>query len=137
MGPKEKSVRATLATGAVLALLMLSACGGGPTGPGASPSATVLLGGADTVFCGVFNEGTTIVIKDNIFTPADVTIAAGGEVDWDNQDDRTHVIKFDSGTTCGTVMGGQIKKVRFSAAGLFPYHCTIHDNMRGTITVTE
>lgn len=126
-------MRVTLATGAVLALLMLSACGGG--GPPAQPSSSVVLGPNDTVFCGVFNEGTRIEIKNNTFTPPDLTIAAGAQVDWDNEDTVTHVIKFDTGTTCGTVMGGTVKKVRFAAAGIFPYHCTIHTDMRGTITV--
>jgi plastocyanin len=111
---------------------MLSACGGGPA---AQPSSSVQLGPNDTVFCGVFNTGTPIEIKNNAFNPADVTIAAGGEVDWQNNDTVTHVIKFDTGTTCGTVMAGTVKKVRFAAAGLFPYHCTIHTDMRGTVTV--
>ena len=127
-------MRVSLVAGAVMAMLVLAGCGGGgPAGPTAGP--TIALGANDTIFCGVFDEGTPVEIKNNVFTPADVTIAAGEQVDWTNADTATHVIKFDSGTTCGTVMGGTVKKVRFSTAGFFPYYCTIHDDMRGTVTV--
>ncbi|HUP83084.1 MAG TPA: cupredoxin domain-containing protein [Candidatus Limnocylindria bacterium] len=94
------------------------------------------LGHNDTVFCGVFNEGTVVEMKNNQFVPADITIEVNGEVDWKNNDNTTHVVKFDAGTTCGTVMTGQTKKVRFSAPGLYPYHCTIHPDMKGTVTVS-
>lgn len=129
-------MRRAFVTFTVLALALLGACGGGgPGGPTAEPTSSQLLGPNDTVFCGVFNTGTVVEIKDNTFTPADVTIAVNGEVDWKNEDQVTHVIKFDNGTTCGTVMAGQTKKVRFSAAGLYPYHCTIHTDMKGTVLV--
>ena len=128
-------MRAALVTGVVLALGVLAGCGGGGPGPTAQPSSSVLLGPNDTVFCGVFDTGTTVEIKNNAFNPSDVTIAVNGHVDWKNSDAVTHVIKFDNGTTCGTVMGGQTKKVRFSAAGLYPYHCTIHPTMKGTVNV--
>jgi plastocyanin len=136
MDLKEKSVRRALVTGAVLAMFVLAGCGGGgPTGPTAVPTATILLGANDTIFCGVFDTGTPATIKDNAFNPASITIAVGGQVDWKNEDNTTHVIKFDSGTTCGTVMAGTTKKVRFTAAGFFPYHCTIHANMHGEVIV--
>jgi plastocyanin len=129
-------VRRALATCTVLALALLGCGGGGPDlTPQATSSGGLPVGKADTVFCGVFNTGTVIEIKDLKFNPPDVTIAVDGEVDWENNDTVTHVIKFDSGTTCGTVMAGQTKKVRFSAAGIYPYHCTIHPDMKGTITV--
>jgi plastocyanin len=129
-------VRRAFVTCTVLALALVGGCGGGgPAGPTAGPTSSTLLGSNDTIFCGVFNTGTLIEVKNNTFSPADVTIAVNGEVDWKNEDQVTHVIKFDSGTTCGTVLQGQTKKVRFSAAGLYPYHCTIHTDMKGTVTV--
>jgi plastocyanin len=131
---KEKFVRAAVVIGAVLAVFVLSGCGG-PAGPTLVPGPTILLGSNDTIFCGVFDSGTAATIHDNTFDPPSITIAVGEQVDFVNEDDVTHVIKFDSGTTCGTVMAGTVKKVRFSAAGFFPYHCTIHDNMRGEVTV--
>ena len=128
-------MRQVLATFTVLALALLG-CGGGPAlTPQVTPSSGIPLGGNDTIFCGVFNTGTVIDMKDLQFNPPDASIAVNGEVDWKNSDNTTHVIKFDSGTTCGTVMAGQTKKVRFSAAGVYPYHCTIHPDMKGTITV--
>ena len=128
-------MRRALVTLTVFALALLG-CGGCPAlTPQLTPSNGIPLGKNDTIFCGVFDTGTPIEIKNNQFNPADVTIAVNGEVDWKNDDSTTHVIKFDSGTTCGTVMGGQTKKVRFSAAGAYPYHCTIHPDMKGTVTV--
>jgi plastocyanin len=95
-----------------------------------------VIGPNDTVFCGVFDTGTPVEMKDNKFNPADVAIAVNDQVDWKNNDQTTHVIKFDSGTTCGTVMAGQTKRVRFTAPGLYAYHCTIHADMKGTVTVS-
>ena len=129
-------MRRALATFTVLALALLGCGGGGPAlTPQVTSSSGLPAGKADTVFCGVFNTGTPIEIKDRQFNPPDVTVAVNGEVDWKNNDNTTHVIKFDSGTTCGTVMAGQTMKVRFSAAGIYAYHCTIHPEMKGTITV--
>ena len=129
-------MRRALVTCAVLALALLGGCGGG--GPELTPqsSSSVLIGPNDTVFCGVFNTGIPVEMKDNKFVPADVTIEVNGEVDWKNNDQTTHVIKFDNGTTCGTVMAGQTKRVRFTAPGLYAYHCTIHADMKGTVTVS-
>lgn len=133
---REAFVRPALVTCAFLALAMLGGCGGGSSGqPSAAPTSSVLLGPNDTVFCGVFDHGTPVQIKDNAFNPSEVTIAVNGQVDWKNEDSTNHVIKFDNGTTCGTVMAGQTKRVRFSAAGLYPYHCTIHPDMKGTVNI--
>ena len=129
-------MRAAFMTAALLGLASLVGCGGGgPAEPTAQPTPSILLGANDTIFCGVFDSGTPAEMKNNTFTPSEITIAVGGQVDWKNSDSTTHVIKFDSGTTCGTVMAGQTKKVRFSAAGFFPYHCTIHPDMKGTVIV--
>lgn len=129
-------MRRALATVTVLALAVLSGCGGGGPDLTPQPSSSTLIGPNDTVLCGVFDSGTPVEIKDNKFSPADVTIAVNGQVDWKNNDQVTHVIKFDTGTTCGTVMAGQTKRVRFTAPGLYAYHCTIHADMRGAVTVS-
>jgi plastocyanin len=122
----------------VLAFALLGCGGGGPAlTPQVTSSGGLPVGKADTVFCGVFNTGTPVEIKDLKFNPQDVAIAVNGEVDWKNNDTVTHVIKFDSGTTCGTVMAGKTMKVRFSAAGIYAYHCTIHPDMKGAVTVQD
>jgi len=44
---------------------------------------------------------------------------------------------FDSQNGAGKVTGNKGDKFQFTftKAGIFPYHCTFHANMHGTITV--
>ena len=55
---------------------------------------------------------------------------------WVNRDGVTHTVTFDDGVDSGRMSGGSTYTRGFPAAGTFPYHCSIHPTMSGTVTVT-
>jgi len=70
------------------------------------------------------------------YTPNPVSIAVGGTVMWTNNDSTTHTSTSDGGVwNSGAIAPGRTFSQTFSTAGTFPYHCTIHPRMVGTITV--
>jgi plastocyanin len=68
------------------------------------------------------------------FSPASITVAVGGTVTWTNQDGVPHTATGQSFNT-GNLNRGQSGSATFNQAGSFPYHCNIHPNMTGTVTV--
>jgi plastocyanin len=78
----------------------------------------------------------SVSIQGFAFDPADLTVHVGDTVTWTNQDGATHTATADGGAfDTGNIGGGSSKQVTFSTAGTFPYHCSIHASMHGTITV--
>jgi plastocyanin len=78
----------------------------------------------------------TVSIINMAFTPATITVTAGATVTWKNNDNMTHTVtgddnSFDSG---GIGTGSSFTKT-FSTVGTFPYHCSIHPSMTGTVMV--
>jgi len=76
---------------------------------------------------------TSDVYGATAFTPANATIAVGGTVTWRNNDAVTHTSVSSAWT--GQIAPGTEYTRTFAAAGTYPYKCTIHAGMTGTITV--
>ena len=77
-----------------------------------------------------------VSISGNAFSPANLTIAVGDTVTWTNSDARGHTATADDGTwDTGNIANGASGSVTFPAAGSFSYHCDIHPEMTGSITV--
>lgn len=76
----------------------------------------------------------TVVEKNQQFTPSDVQVSVGDVVVFDNQGEDPHEVDID-GKRLGIQDPGD--KVEWTAqeAGTYPYMCTIHPNMTGTVTV--
>ncbi len=71
-----------------------------------------------------------------IFSPAAATIAAGQSVCWQNTSSLVHTVTANDGSSFNGSLGSAGTFTHtFAAAGAFPYHCTIHEGMVGTITV--
>jgi plastocyanin len=68
------------------------------------------------------------------FSPSDVTVAVGGTVTWTNNDSVAHTATGDSFDS-GSLAPGKSFSQTFTAAGTFPFHCSIHSGMTGTVTV--
>jgi plastocyanin len=82
-------------------------------------------------------EGPTVIIKDVAFMAPDVTVAVGGTVTFDNQDNQAHTA---TGTGTGSFATDMIrpatsKTVTFDEAGTFAYICSFHPFMKGSVTV--
>lgn len=72
------------------------------------------------------------------FSPTTVTVKVGTIVKWNNLDYySTHTVTSDNGTTfnSGTIAIGSSYSYTTSVAGTFPYHCTVHGGMNGTLVV--
>lgn len=109
----------------------LAGCSGG--GGGSSPSASPTLPTASRSA-----GGALITIKDFAFHPAALTVAPGTKVTVINKDSATHTVTAtaDKAFDTGQVKSGQT--VTFEAParpGSYPYICTIHPTMNGSLTV--
>lgn len=126
------SVRLSLGAGAVL-LFALAACGGSGT-PTPASSANV---GSAGVNIGAAVE--TINATDQLaFSPTSTSAHVGDVVEWKNTGSIGHTVTFDNQSSLNdpSLNGGGTWQVKFNAAGTYAYHCTIHPQMTGTITVS-
>ena len=70
------------------------------------------------------------------FTPNPATISAGAKLTWSNTDTATHDMVSDSGIwDSGRIAPADHFDFTFQSKGTFPYHCSIHSGMVGTIIV--
>ena len=74
----------------------------------------------------------------NSFSPNPVEVKVGETVTWINDDSGRHTITSKDGTFDSGVMGkGQSYSFTFDKAGQYPYFCSPHPGMVGTVVVTE
>ena len=70
-----------------------------------------------------------------------ITVKKGTTVTWTNQDDADHDVTPDTETadfkTTELFGKGESKKITFNTVGTYPYHCSPHPYMKGTIKVVE
>lgn len=76
----------------------------------------------------------TIVAKDFAFSPSTLDVSVGDTVTFTNEDSAAHDIEID-GQNLGRISNGESVTWTADAAGTFPYVCTIHPSMKGTIVV--
>jgi plastocyanin len=78
----------------------------------------------------------TITIKNFAFSPSTITIKAGANVTWTNEDTTAHQVKEDNGLFLSSVLAnGQSFTYRFTTAGTYNYTCNIHSSMHGKVIV--
>lgn len=87
---------------------------------------------------GGIRPGTVFVaVRDTVFTPDTVTIAAGFPVRWTNEGILYHTVVSDSALWASDLLGRNAWfEVTFDGAGEYPYHCSQHAGMTGTVVVT-
>jgi plastocyanin len=82
---------------------------------------------------------TAEVKIDNFsFAPATLTVAAGTTVTWTNRDDIPHtVVSTDDPRAFRSKVLDTDEKFSytFTKAGTFPYFCSVHPKMTGTVVV--
>ena len=85
------------------------------------------------------NSGTNNLVKiDNFsFAPTTLTIKAGTEVRWKNQDDIPHtVVSADQQTFKSKVLDTDEEfTYTFTKPGTYKYFCSIHPKMTATVVV--
>ena len=83
-------------------------------------------------------EARSIDIRDNRFEPADTTVAPGTTLMWINYDQAQHTVTADDGQfDSGALDPGDIFVVTVEGSGKLTYHCELHPEMKGSVTVGE
>jgi plastocyanin len=78
----------------------------------------------------------SISMKDFMFAPPSLTVKAGSTVTWTNLDQEPHTVVSTSGLfRSGALDTRESFSYRFAAPGTYPYFCTIHPRMVGTVVV--
>jgi len=81
-------------------------------------------------------SGEQVTISDFKFAPETVTVSAGTTVTWTNADSTQHTATADDGSfDSGVLAQNATYSETFDTPGTYTYHCTIHPNMVGTVTV--
>lgn len=128
---------------ALVGATSLAACGSDstninqPSGGNTPPNTISIVPGAQTKGTAAFNPN-----------PLSISLAANPAVTWSNDDQTnsgsysstgvSHNITADDGSSfiSGVLAPGATFQTTFGTTGTFPYHCSIHPTMRGTVTVT-
>ena len=110
-----------LATAATTAF----SCGSDNNGPAATGNVSIVSGASTK---------TTTAFSPNPYTSS----LATPEVKWANNDNVVHHLVSDTPLfDTGDLSANATFTFAFLAAGTYPYHCSIHPGMVGTITITE
>ena len=135
-----KGPLALAATGLLLAALAVSGFAGrdGTEAPGpvarGEPVATAVPSNCPEP-APVADGGALVPIRLFVFCPVVLTVPAGTEVRWRNEDAAAHTATFEAFDT-GVLRQGQSAAIRFDVAGTYSYYCVLHPGMRGTVVVT-
>lgn len=82
----------------------------------------------------------TVNIDGTAFVPPNMTVATGDSVVWVNKDPYPHTATSAAAVKAGgfdskSIAGDKSFKFTAKKKGDFPYICSIHPSMKGTITV--
>jgi plastocyanin len=111
-------VKRTLSLCLAAAAFGIAACGGSDDEPAAAKA----------------GDGTKVAVADNSFSPADVKVAVGDTVTFENEGQIAHTVTGDDFDSGSLAPGGTFE-FKASEAGSFSYVCTFHPGMQGTISV--
>jgi plastocyanin len=122
-------VAATLATAAALA-----ACGG------TQPATAVPAGPTQAAVCSDSTAATTVdaTVADFAWSQP-INAKVGDVITWTNSDTAAHGVATDDGKckmSQNIAGGGGKQSLVFNVAGTYPFTCTVHSNMKGTITIS-
>jgi len=114
-----------------------AACGGGSSSSPVPPSPTP----SPAPTPGVPSSSVAIPVGaeslgNRAYMPDELNVAVGTTVTWMNTDSISHTSTSNAtGWNSGIVAPGGRFSFAFQTAGTFPYHCTIHPGMVGTVVV--
>lgn len=80
---------------------------------------------------------TQVTIRLFKFSPETIEVTTGETVEWANDDLTPHTVTSRGARelNSGTIDAGSSWRHTFTQAGTFPYYCTFHPEMKGTIIV--
>ncbi|MET8765073.1 cupredoxin family copper-binding protein [Lentzea sp. NPDC004782] len=83
-------------------------------------------------------QTTNVEMMGYAFQPATLTISAGDTVTWTNHDTAPHNVVVTNGPekfTSPTLQQGQTFSYTFTKPGTYSYYCSIHPDMKASVTV--
>jgi plastocyanin len=97
------------------------------------PTATAQDAGVESV---PIQNARSVNIGDNFFDPPNAAVEPGSTITWTNNGDEPHTVTADDGSfDSGMLNPGDSYTVAFDGQGTVTYHCAIHPEMRGSVTV--
>jgi plastocyanin len=118
---------------ACLCAAALVACGSGGGSSSAGSSSAGSSSASSSSDAG--SSASTITIKNFAFT-APASVSAGATVTVDNKDGTDHTVTSDDGKAFDDPAGaGTSTFTAPSKPGSYPFHCSIHPSMHGTLVV--
>jgi plastocyanin len=77
-----------------------------------------------------------VIMANRSYSPQQVNVRVGDTVTWVNQDSPQHDVVADNGEFKSNLFDkGGTFSFTFTKAGTYPYHCSIHPGMVGTVVV--
>jgi plastocyanin len=121
--------------------ILLAACSSGSGTATTAPAATGGAG-ANTAAAGPCTDSTdpTVVaatVGDNTWSQP-VNAKVNDVITWTNGDGVPHKVALDDNSCAmkDNIPGGGSKSLVFTKAGTYPFHCSVHPSMKGTITIS-
>ncbi len=83
-------------------------------------------------------KSAKITIKGFSFKPGKLTVKVGQKIVVTNNDSTPHTVTADKGAfDTKDIKGGKSATFTVKKAGSYPYHCEIHQYMKGTLVVKK
>lgn len=123
---------------AVTAAAVLAGCGSDDSEPAPVTTATATPGGTATSAEPAAPAAVTVTVEDMAFSPDNVTVRVGDTVTWEFADSVPHSVQGIGDKAMGInspILTSGEWSYTFTVPGEFRYLCTLHPEMRGTVTV--
>ncbi len=129
--PARALVRGIPALFLLASIVVLIGCGGAQ--PATVPGSSDVAASSQPAS----SEEVQVRIVDFAFEPATITIKPGTTVVWTNDGPTEHTTASKQGKVFESKIleKGDIFRYRFEKSGEFPYWCTLHPSMLGTVKV--
>ena len=76
-----------------------------------------------------------VVIQGLLYVPETLTVRPGDVVVWINKDPFPHTVTAAGAFDSGSIATGKSWRFTAKKAGTYPYLCTLHTTMKGTLRV--
>ena len=76
-----------------------------------------------------------VVIQGLLYVPETLTVRPGDVVVWVNKDPFPHTVTAAGAFDSGAIAAGKSWRFTAKKAGTYPYLCTLHTTMKGTLRV--
>jgi plastocyanin len=120
--------------------IILAACSGST--PTSAPAAATNPPAGATVAAAICadSSATPVVsatVENNTWSQP-VSAKVNDVITWTNNDSVPHRVELDNGQCKmdSNIAPGTSKGLTFSVAGTYPFHCSVHPTMKGTITIS-